>query len=268
VRLYFAVIGERVREYSASPAMHSASFRALGIDAEYIAIDVPREELACFARLARWNFRGFNVTMPHKEEIVRYLDSLSEEAGATGAVNTVAVEGGVMTGYNTDAQALLGLAGRYMEGADVLVLGAGGAARAAVYAAITARARAVYVANRTEGRAVALARKFSERFGCEVRAVPWGARVRAAVVINATPVHDAVIADLSGASLYIDLVYAPSPRTRMVEEAGRLGIKVIDGVDVLVEQGALAERVWLGVEPDRGVMREAVLKFLRAQGAL
>ncbi|MCC6021225.1 MAG: shikimate dehydrogenase, partial [Thermoproteaceae archaeon] len=88
MRLYFAVIGERVREYSASPAMHSASFRALGIDAEYIAIDVPREELACFARLARWNFRGFNVTMPHKEEIVRYLDSLSEEAGATGAVNT------------------------------------------------------------------------------------------------------------------------------------------------------------------------------------
>ncbi|ABL88914.1 shikimate dehydrogenase [Pyrobaculum islandicum DSM 4184] len=258
--MYFAVIGTHVRGKSASPAMHNASFKTLGINAVYIALDVPREELPCFLQLARLNLRGFNVTIPHKEEVVKYLDSVAADARAIGAVNTVLVERNLLVGYNTDASALYQLASSHMKGADVLIVGAGGAARAALFAAIKAEARAVYITNRTYERAEALAREFAEKFKREVKAVRGP--VKADVVINATPVYDAVVADLSGASLYVDFAYIPTPRTKMVEEAQRLGIKVIDGVDLLVEQGAQAEKIWLGVEPDRTVMKRAVLEFL------
>ncbi|MCU7788760.1 shikimate dehydrogenase [Pyrobaculum sp. 3827-6] len=260
--MYFAVIGAHVRGKSASPAMHTASFKALGINAVYIAIDVPRQELGCFAQLARLNFRGFNVTIPHKEEVVKFLDAVSAEARAVGAVNTVLVERNLLVGYNTDAHAVYHLAGGYMKGADVYIIGAGGAARAALFAAVKAEARRIYVTNRTAERAAALAEEFRQKFGRSVEAVPWGGGVKADVVVNATPIHDAVLADLGGASLYVDFVYIPTPRTRMVEEAQRLGVRVVDGVDLLVEQGAQAEKIWLGVEPDREVMKKAVEEFL------
>lgn len=260
--MYFAVVGAHVRGKSASPAMHTASFKALGINAVYIAVDVPKEELGCFAQIARLNFRGFNVTIPHKEEVVKFLDALSAEARAIGAVNTVLVERNLMVGYNTDAHAVYKLAGGHMEGAEVLILGAGGAARAALFAAIKAGAKKIYVKNRTAERAEALAREFREKFERPIEAIPWSGAVKANVVINATPIHDAVIADLTGASLYVEFVYTPTPRTKMVEEAERLGVKVVDGVDLLVEQGAQAEKIWLGVEPDRAVMKKAVLDFL------
>lgn len=260
--MYFAVIGTQVRGKSASPAMHTASFKALGIDAVYIAIDVPRQELGCFVQLARLNLRGFNVTIPHKEEVLKYLDRLAPDAREIGAANTVLVERNLLVGYNTDAYAVYNLAGRDMRGADVLILGAGGAARAALFAAIKAEARRIYVANRTAERAEALAKEFREKFGRPVEVAPWGSAPRADVVVNATPVHDAVLADLSGTSLYVDFVYIPTPRTKMVQEAERLGVRVVDGVDLLVEQGAEAERIWLGVDPNREVMKKAVLHFL------
>jgi shikimate dehydrogenase len=96
--MYFAVIGAHVRGKSASPAMHKASFKTLGIDAEYIALDVPREELPCFLQLARLNLRGFNVTIPHKEEVMKHLDAVAADARAVGAVNTVLVERNLLVG--------------------------------------------------------------------------------------------------------------------------------------------------------------------------
>jgi len=260
--VYFAVIGKGIRGKSASPAMHTASFKALGIDAVYVALDVPREELGCFAQLARLNFRGFNITIPHKEEIVKYLDALAAEARAVGAVNTVLVERNLLVGYNTDALAVYNLAGDYIKGADVLIIGAGGAARAAAFAAVKAEARRIYIMNRTAERAEALAKEFGEKFSREASAVKWGEAPPADVVINATPIHDQLLANLSKAALYVEFVYTPTPRTRMVQEAEKRGVKVIDGVSLLVEQGALAERIWLGVEPDREVMRRAVAQFL------
>ncbi len=261
--MYFAVIGKAVRERSASPAMHKASFKKLGIDAEYWAIDVPREELSCFIQIARLNLRGFNITIPHKEEIVKHLDVLSTEARAIGAVNTVSNINNVLMGYNTDASAVYNLAGRYIRGADVLIIGAGGAARAALFASIKAEASKVYIMNRTYEKAKALAQEFINKFRVEIAPVPWLNTTRAKVVINATPIHNQVLADLSEADVYIEFVYTPTPFTKMVEEANRRGVRVVDGVELLVEQGAEAERIWLGVEPDKSVMKEAVLKFLR-----
>ncbi|MFN7106361.1 MAG: shikimate dehydrogenase family protein, partial [Pyrobaculum sp.] len=101
--MYFAVIGTKVRGKSASPAMHMASFRKLGVGGEYWAVDVPREELGCFIQLARLNLKGFNITIPHKEAVLKFLDVISVEARAIGAVNTVNVERNLLIGYNTDA---------------------------------------------------------------------------------------------------------------------------------------------------------------------
>ncbi|MFB6490308.1 MAG: shikimate dehydrogenase [Thermoproteus sp. AZ2] len=258
----FAVIGWGIRNKSASPAMHNASFKRLGVDAAYIAVDVPKGSLQCFTDLARFNLAGFNVTIPHKEEITTFLDGVTADARAVGAVNTVKVERNLLVGYNTDYLAVYRLAGRYMAGSSVLILGAGGAARAAAFAAIKAEASEIVIANRTLERAEALAKEFAEKFGVRARAVGLGGAPRADVVINATPIYDKVLADLSDAKAYVEYVYNP-PETAMLAKAKELGLAVIDGVDILVEQGAAAEEIWLGVGPDRGVMREAVLEFLR-----
>ena len=257
----FAVIGERVRNKSASPAMHNAAFKALGLDAYYVAIDVPRHSLACFIELARFNLAGFNVTIPLKEEVMKHLDGVVMEARAMGAVNTVKVERNLLVGYNTDYMAVYRLAGRYMEGSKVLIIGAGGAARAAIYAAVKAGASDIVVANRTVEKAAALASEFSNKFGVKARGVGLGEAPRADVVVNATPVHDSILAPLDGAKAYVEFVYNP-PKTAMLKLAEELGVKIVDGVDILVEQGAAAEEIWLGVKPDRSVMRKAVLEFL------
>ncbi len=258
--MYFAVVGSKVRGKSASPAMHMASFRRLGIEAEYWALDVPRDGLSCFVQLARFNLQGFNVTMPHKEEMLKFLDAASPEVRAVGAVNTVKIERNLLVGYNTDATAVYRLAGSHMKGARVLIIGAGGAARAALFAVVKAEAGEIYLMNRSRERAEALAAEFGGRFGRSIEVVNWGHPPEVDVAINATPVHDQTLA--APRSLLVDFVYIPTPRTKMVEAAERAGVKAIDGVELLVEQGAQAEEIWLGVEPDRSVMRRTVLKFL------
>jgi len=257
----FAVIGWNIRGKSASPAMHNASFRKLGINAVYISLDIPRSHLGDFLNIARFNFRGINVTIPHKEGAIGFLDVVTAEARATGAVNTISINRNLLIGYNTDAIALYNLLKGDLNGSRVLILGAGGAARAAAYAAIKGNASTIYISNRTPERAENMAKSF-EKFGVDVRVAKWGERIGADVVINATPVWDAILADLSNVNTYVEFVYSPTPETAMVKRARELGIRVIDGVDILVEQGYHAEKIWLGVEPDKGIMKRAVLEFL------
>ncbi len=258
--LQFAVIGGNVRARSASPYMHMAAIRRLGLDAVYSAYDVEEQNLDWFLTFARKNLDGFNVTIPLKEAVRAKVDWLSPEAAGSGSVNTVAVRKGMLFGYNTDVVALLKLAGDSMSGRHVLVLGAGGAARAAIYAARESEAAAVYVANRNYERAAKLAEEF------RAVAVPWGSRPRDVdVVINATPVHDRPLVDLSGVGLYVEFVYNP-PETAMLEIARRRGLQIVDGVSILVEQGAEAFKIWTALEPDRDAMREAVSRFLAKGG--
>ncbi len=254
--LQFAVIGGNVRERSASPYMHMAAIMRLGIDAVYSAYDVEEPQLGWFLEFARRNLDGFNVTIPLKEAMKARIDELAPEAAGSGAVNTVAVRGGRLVGHNTDVLALLRLAGHALSGRGVLVLGAGGAARAAIYAARESGASAIYVANRSPERAARLAGEFG------ARAVPWGSMPPdVEVVVNATPVHDRAVVDLRGAKHYIEFVYNP-PETAMLGRARELGLCVVDGVSILVEQGAEAFRIWTDMEPDRDAMRAAVLRFL------
>ena len=203
----------------------------------------------------------------------RLLDRLDPTAEETGAVNTVVIDG-VMTGYNTDASAIeaaLRNAGCRGDGA-AMIIGAGGAARAAAYALTRLGYLEIIVANRTRERALQLALLIKELGGraetipleragelsrrCEVivNSTPLGMRPN----VESTPLRST---EIPAGSVVLDLVYNPL-RTRLLREAGKAGARVVDGLTILVEQGALAFKLWTGVEPPRGLMRREAEKAL------
>lgn len=206
-------------------------------------------------------FHGLNVTMPHKASIIRYLDGLEEDASRIGAVNTVLNSGGRLLGYNTDGfGALQALKSRGIEpeGRKVVVLGAGGAARAVVYS-LSRLSCEVSVLNRTPGRAERLVQEFSK----EAKArLGWGGMDKenlarelgdADILINATPIgmkpmdsEIPVDPSLLRSDLVVfDLVYNP-PETRLLKEAKAIGAKVVEGLEMLIWQGAASFEIWTG----------------------
>jgi shikimate 5-dehydrogenase len=278
------VFGYPVR-HSASPPMHNAAFAALGIDAAYVPFEVAPERLGeALAGVRALGLLGVNVTVPLKELVAPHLDAVSERAKAIGAVNTVVNRDGTLFGDSTDGPGFLralATEGVTVEpGSRVVVLGAGGSARAVVYALADAGAD-VTVANRSRGRAEALAAEFGHLPGriyvtdlTEAgigEALTDGARV----LVNTTSVgmhpNEAemppVPADaLTPALLVSDLIYNPS-ETRLLALARSRGCRVQNGVEMLVHQGALAFSLWTGVEePPVDVMREAVREALAARG--
>ena len=163
----FAVIGDPI-DHSLSPAIHNASFAFLGLDCTYIAYRIPKGDLdAGIADLKKINIAGFNVTVPHKIDMMRLLDEADEECRTVGATNTVVNTGGRLKGYNTDVEGFLDpIRKRKIDcgGTDVLIVGAGGAARAIVVAFAKAKVSKITIANRTPQGAESLA-GFAERLG-------------------------------------------------------------------------------------------------------
>ena len=248
--------------HSLSPAMHEAALRELGIGGGYERLDTPPARLSERLREVRRGFRGVNVTVPLKELVVPLLDGLSPAARAIGAVNTVVNEGGRLLGENTDAAGFL----RSLEEAGVggrraVVLGAGGAARAVVYA-LRGAGYEVGIVNRTRARAEALARAFGAR-------VVGPADVREAdLVVNATsvglgdPSATPLPAEfLPSSGFAVDLVYRPL-RTRFLREAEERGLAVVDGLGMLLWQGVLAFELWTGREAPVEAMRRALASAL------
>jgi shikimate dehydrogenase len=266
--------------HSLSPAMHNAAFRALGLDWRYVLLPVPPEQLKTgLAGLLSGEHEGANVTVPHKSAVMDYLDEIDEAAGAIGAVNTIAVRGKRLIGYNTDAPGFLRAlhdAGLEPSGRCALVLGAGGAARSVAFALAEAGC-AVTIYNRTVRRAEALAGHLQglELSGPAV-SVPGEAALRTLdlnrfdLLVNATTVgmwpdcEDSPWPDgLSIPSRWkvFDLVYNPL-ETRLLREARRAGARAIDGLGMLVWQGALAFELWTGEAPPVSLMRAAALEAL------
>ena len=245
--------------YSASPAMHSAAFAAAGLEGwTYELRDVPETGLAeAVAELRGADFAGANVTIPHKLRAMEMVDALDAAAQAVGAVNTIVHEGrgGWLLGSNTDVVGIAAAAAEAgFEGGDVVVLGAGGSARAVAHA--LPAARTVYVArdpSRVTGLGEVLA--WSDP--------AWRARSReAALLVNATPLGRAGelpldAPDLPRAGGVVDLVYAAGG-TPLVRLARERGLPVADGWTVLVEQGAAAFERWTGREAPRAAMRAAL----------
>ena len=266
--------------HSLSGAMQQAAFDALEIDARYELWDRPPLKLAeAIAEIRGDDFLGANVTIPHKERVVPLIDRLTEEAHATGAVNTLTREGKRLVGHNTDVpgfdQALDKLVGRQKMPRQAVVLGAGGGARAIVYGLIRQGFTRIVVFNRHLHRAEALVKHFGRSAAhMELRAMPWHESIieaelaKTRVLVNATsiglegedtPIPGEIIPpDL----LVLDLVYR---QTRLLRDAAAAGCSVMDGETMLLHQGAAAFALWTGQPAPLEVMG-AALSAARAGG--
>ena len=243
--------------HSRSPVMHNAAFAALGMhDWLYTRLPLAPERFAETVRaLPASGYRGINVTIPHKEAAAALADSRSDTVAQIGAANTLSFEpDGSIAADNTDAQGFLDALGEPLSGRTVLVLGAGGAARAVVWAAREAGAD-VTVWNRTAERATRLA----DDFGVEALARPRPAEV----LVNTTSVglagslDDLPLADVGRPGAVADLVYGAS-EAPVTAWARAHGARVTDGLEILVRQGALSFVRWTGEDPPLARMREAV----------
>ena len=267
--------------HSLSGAMQQAAFDSLGIDARYELWDrspdrrSPTRSPSC----ATDDFLGANVTIPHKERVVPMVDRLTEEAHATGAVNTITREGKRLIGHNTDVPgfkvALDRLVGKQKMPRQAVVLGAGGGARAVVYGLITEGFQRIVVFNRHLHRAEGLVKHFGRSAAhMELRAMPWHESIieselaKTRVLVNATSIGltsdespipaEALHADL----LVLDLIYA---RTRLLRDAAAAGCTVADGELMLLHQGAAAFTLWTG-QPAPLELMQAKLAEARAGG--
>jgi shikimate dehydrogenase len=269
--------------HSLSPAMHNAAFKSLGLDWRYELLPVPPGNLdATLADLRAGEYAGANITVPHKSAVMAYLDGIDDAARSIGAVNTVVVRGQELLGYNTDAPGLVGAlddAGLELSGCRALVLGAGGAAHAVVYALARAGC-AVTIYNRTLMRGASLA-DHVHKLGLSgsVGWVPGEAALRAldltqfALLVNATSVGMWPNSDrtpwpggmpLPSHWAVFDLVYNPL-QTRLLRESRQAGARTIDGLGMLVRQGELAFELWTGCTPPAGLMRVAALRALESE---
>lgn len=246
--------------HSRSPAIHTAALAAAGIDGTYEAIRVPDEEAfrTVVERLRRGDLDGCNVTMPHKALAASSVDHLTPSAGRAGSVNTIVRTRGELVGHTTDVTGLRRLWSErdFPTDRPVLVLGTGGAAAAACLAA---QGSTVYVSGRRPEAVVELAR----RSGLPLVALPWGAAVVEAVVVNATPLGmhgESLPGRIVALSVALcDLTYGGGT-TPAIRDASAAGKKVIDGLDVLVAQAADSFRLWTGRPPSVDAMTAASRK--------
>jgi len=276
-RKKLGVVGHPI-EHSLSPVMHKAALQELGLDYEYGSYDMGKEALRDFIQGCRKDFLGLNVTIPHKVAVIDFLDDLSREAGLIGAVNTIKFSDGKAVGYNTDGIGCvkaLKEAGISVKGRQFLVLGAGGAARAVVFQLLLEGA-GVSVANRTRKSAVDLKKDVGERLGKDLHVIDFLVKEigneleKADVLINTTsagmfPKVDEIIihSDIIPRNVAVmDIVYNPI-QTRLLREAWVKGCKTVNGVGMLVHQGAESLRIWLDIAAPVDVMEEAVLERLK-----
>jgi len=291
----FGVFGYPIN-HSLSPAMHTAAFSALGMnDCEYKAYAVPPENLEEAVLKAQADgFKGLNITIPHKEKIL--LSSVVEPdafAKKVGAVNTLLFSGGRIKGYNTDALgaiAALEYGGAEMGGKNILIIGAGGAARSISFL-FGERQNCMKIINRTAEKAVNLAAEINEKTGNQNVSgsgfsTAWDDLKKADIIIQTTELGMGKYENISffdqlkteasdekkkmiskclkPETVVFDIVYNPQ-ETKFLKEAREAGAQTMNGMMMLVFQGALAFEIWTGKKPDIDVMANAVLRELEAK---
>lgn len=272
------VIGDPIG-HTISPAMHNAAFKALNLDYVYVPFRVTREDLKDAVKaLHVLNIRGFNVTIPHKVDIIPLLDEIDEFAQKIGSVNVVVNDNNTLIGYNTDAHGFLYSLldqGIELEGQKVIVLGAGGASRSICFA-LAERGASLTVLNRTPAKAAKFAAEMSETMGMSIQVMALTEEHLAAaldtgnILINTTSVGMSPHADASLVSqnilkphmTVVDIVYNPY-KTKLLYEAEKAGARTISGIDMLIWQGALAFEIWTGKQAPINIMRKEAQRFLK-----
>lgn len=276
------LIGQPV-EHTFSPLIQNTAFAALNLNYVYLPFQVFPEHLGVtLAAVRALNLAGINVTIPHKEAVLTHLDEVDQEARLMGAVNTVVNRAGRLVGYNTDGRGFLeAVTSRTefeAEGSKVLLLGAGGAARAVAIVLALAGAKQIIIANRSKVRAWGLVRVLSEHTPVRAGYMHWKPANRvfakdlckiaeyADLIVQCTPVGMYPAVDhapefpfrvLQPRQLVCDLVYNPV-RTKFLIAAEAAGAQVVDGLEMLVRQGAIAFELWTGRKAPVEVMREAL----------
>ena len=265
------IIGDPVH-HSRSPEMQNRAVAEAGLDYVYVPLPVSPQRLSQgVAGLRALGIHGFNVTIPHKVAVLPLLDRLSPEAEAIGAVNTVHNENGCLVGYNTDGVGLVASLREELgfdpQGANLVVIGAGGAARAAIYALCAAGAQRLLVVNRSAERARELVRRYGKLFPrvrLEFRETLPSMLEDTDLLLNTTSVGmDGVSLSADPAALgenavVYDMIYAP-PESPLLAAARWRGLRCANGLGMLAAQGERAFTLWTGVTPLRGLMK-SVLK--------
>ncbi|WOV92943.1 MAG: shikimate dehydrogenase [Candidatus Nitrosoabyssus spongiisocia] len=264
----YAVIGDPIN-HSLSPTIHNAVFRDKDMDCTYIAYRIPRDELVeGINSLKKINISGFNVTIPHKIQMVKYLDVMDENCTITGACNTVLNKDGTLKGYNTDVAGFMEPIYRRnisVKGMSILLLGAGGAARAVVVGLKKESVGKICIANRTEQRAKELA-DFASKFGVEteIRTLNNVSGIGFDMIINSTSLGlaDEVIPisndTIQSSSIIYDLVYKPI-NTDFIKKAKESKAKIIYGYEMLLGQATRAFEIWHGIKAPYDIMKRSIL---------
>jgi shikimate dehydrogenase len=253
-------------EHSLSPAMHNAAFSALSLNYCYVPFPVRPEALGdALSGLKALNIRGINVTIPHKERVIPFLDAVDTEASDIGAVNTILHDDGRLSGHNTDGKGFMqSLAEKNIDPQDmeILIVGTGGGARAVGYS-LAEKAKSITLYGRTADRA--------GRFAGDLRKIGRPVTVRDDLsqlehydmIVHATPLgmrgDDPLPLDtkhLRSGQVVCDLIYM---RTKLLDEAAQKGCLTLSGAGMLLWQGVLAFELWTGRKPDVGIMRRALL---------
>ena len=249
--------------HSRSPLIHHYWLRTLGIEGGYVIEAVPPEEFATFIRrLPARGFVGANITIPHKERALS-LSLPDARARAVGAANTLWIEAGELRSTNTDVEGFINnldaCAAGWDEASEVLVLGAGGSARAVVFGLLERGVKCVHLANRTPERAKALAEALAEQFGSNVRPVAWDGIAetlpRVKLLVNTTalgmdgqPSLDIDVGLLPQEAVVADLVYVPL-ETALLAAAKARGLRTADGLGMLLHQAVRGFELWFGQRP-------------------
>jgi shikimate dehydrogenase len=268
------VFGDPVDE-NPTGIMQEAAFAAAGLNWRYITLRVVAADLpAAVAGLRALNFQGINLTIPHKVAILPLLDEVAPDAALIGAVNTVRRAGDRLIGENTDGKGFLRSvredAGVDPAGKRVVFLGAGGAARAMTVELALAGARHITVVNRSADRGKALVRQLNEKTPVQAEFEPWdgdyGVPADADILVNATSIGlfpdvaamPCVALDSIRPGLLVCDVIPNPPQTAFLKAAATRGARTLDGLGMLVYQGAIAFKLWTGVDADVAVMRRAL----------
>jgi len=267
-------------EHSVSPQLHNTISMRMGHDIIYVPFKVEKEDLEkAVDGLRAINVIGFNVTIPYKSKIIKYLDEVSDEAMLIGAVNTVKNENGRLLGYNTDAEgfrrSFIGEVGHGFTNKKVAVIGAGGAARAIAMKVALDGAEHIDIVNRTVTKALELSAFITKKTGVPVRALSMSETEEKnilwqnEIIINTTslgmypdtdgcPIDD--FSCIRKNHIFYDIIYNPL-KTKLLEEAEKQGCKVINGLGMLIYQGIYAYEIWTGSKVPETIKDELFMQL-------